>query len=674
MTGRQGRLGKTAVRAALALATAAAVALSVPTVAASPETDAYDAITAAWEAAGGDTSTLGAPQGEVHPAGAGFVQDFAGGKMFYTPETGARSLYGPVLDKYLSLGGPVDSDLGFPNINEVPGLASPDSRVATFSAADNPVIYWTPEHGAYVVRGAINAGWDKLGSSMGPLGVPVGDESYSGNVITQKFSGGQLSWDSQARSFTSVPPDLAGQLADVQVTDDPAAAIGRAWRATGGAAGTLGAKRGELYQVGDGLGQDFAEGKIFFSPATGAGAVAGEVLAKYESLGGPAGSDLGFPVGSETDGGPPDSRMSTFSADDQPVIFFAPETGAFVVRGAMKAAWDKLDGASGALGAPVGDQAVEGDQVSQKFTGGTVRWDRTSNTFSTEPPNLAKLLAGLQVPGMSEPSSVSTAGAADGPHWQWWWLAPAVVVLALLGAVPWALRRRQRHPAGAMSTRAGELSGLDADDEWSMAHSESDTTVRLPSRYSDLLSGAEAESDAAEHPEHPAPGPQWSEYLAGADDAEGFEEPAGSAAPEVPTGSDGSDGLDDADDIDTAPTRIPSETELGRGRHAVADHTDYAPDAGGVGYDHAADDVRIARDTHDAQFGAAGSTRDADSQPMMHLPLEDPYRAPEGYPVKANVGSGLYYTVDSELYDDTLAEIWFADEESARLNGFIKAR
>ena len=65
---------------------------------------------------------------------------------------------------------------------------------------------------------------------------------------------------------------------------------------------------------------------------------------------------------------------------------------------------------------------------------------------------------------------------------------------------------------------------------------------------------------------------------------------------------------------------------------------------------------------------------DVPGHPMMHLPLDDPYQAPEGYPVKANVGSGLYYTVDSALYDDTLAEIWFADEESARLNGFVKAR
>ncbi|HET9876755.1 MAG TPA: hypothetical protein VFQ37_13475, partial [Mycobacterium sp.] len=57
-----------------------------------------------------------------------------------------------------------------------------------------------------------------------------------------------------------------------------------------------------------------------------------------------------------------------------------------------------------------------------------------------------------------------------------------------------------------------------------------------------------------------------------------------------------------------------------------------------------------------------------------HLPLDDPYQSPEGYPVKANIASGLYYTAESALYDDTMAELWFASEEAAQLNGFIKAR
>ena len=80
-------------------------------------------------------------------------------------------MMGAVLDKYEALGGPAASDLGFPITSEVRGLAGPDSRVSTFSASDRPLIYWTADHGAFVVRGAINAAWDKLGSSGGALGV-----------------------------------------------------------------------------------------------------------------------------------------------------------------------------------------------------------------------------------------------------------------------------------------------------------------------------------------------------------------------------------------------------------------------------------------------------------------------------------------------------------------------
>ena len=194
------------------------------------------------------------------------------------------------------------------------------------------------------MRGAINAAWDKLGSSGGALGVPIGDETYDGELATQAFSGGKVSWNRLTKAFTTVPPDLASKLTDLQVPIDPTAAINMAWRAAGGPSGTLGAKQGDQYPVGgDGLAQNFDGGKIFFSPATGANAIESDVLAKYESLGGPGGN-LGFPIANEADGGlKPASRVSPFAAADKPVIFWTSDHGAFVVRGAIKAAWDKLD-------------------------------------------------------------------------------------------------------------------------------------------------------------------------------------------------------------------------------------------------------------------------------------------------------------------------------------------
>ena len=57
----------------------------------------------------------------------------------------------------------------------------------------------------------------------------------------------------------------------------------------------------------------------------------------------------------------------------------------------------------------------------------------------------------------------------------------------------------------------------------------------------------------------------------------------------------------------------------------------------------------------------------------LHLPLDDdPDAIPDGYPIKADTRSGLYWTPGSADYDEARAEIWFATEEIARTNGFVR--
>lgn len=622
---------------ALVAITAGAILLA-PIAAASPESDAEDAITAAWQDAGGDTSVLGAKQGGVYPVGDGFAQDFAGGKMFFTPGTGAKFLYGAVLDKYESLGGPADSTLGFPAINEVPGLASPDSRVSMFTASDKPVIFWTPDHGAYVVRGAMNAAWDKLGSSEGALGVPVGDETYDGEDATQSFTGGKVSWNRVTKVFSTVPPGLAQQLSGLQVPIDATAAIDMAWRAAGGPDGPLGAKQGAQDPVGNdaGLVQNFVGGKVYFSFGTGADAVEGAILDKYESLGGPIGSGLGFPIANEADGGISGSRVSTFSAADRPVIFWTSKHGAFVVHGAMKAAWDKLGGPTGKLGAPVEDETVYGDVVSQRFTGGKVAWDRVKNTFSTEPANLASSLSGLQVPGQKSPAnSAQPAGQAGPPwRWRWWWWLGVVPVLLLIATVALVARRRRRRagPAGPEPDHdvvAGYVAGPEVAQRWSTDAGKEPAAAAFSGAHEPL-----------QHPSPPEPDTARMASVA-LDERSPAEQAAGGADPFV---FDGAVEAENPDTVDTAPTRVVSGPEVRGGRHAAADV--------------------------DGESVAPQSV--PPSQPTIHLPLDDPNQPPDGYLVKGNASFGLYYTPGSDLYDDAFAEIWFASEDVARANGFTK--
>ncbi|BBX74169.1 hypothetical protein MSHI_20750 [Mycobacterium shinjukuense] len=730
----------TLVRRALVGIAAASVAalLVAPTAAASPIGDAENAMMAAWEKAGGDTSPLGARKGDVYPVGDGFALDFDGGRMFFTPATGAKYMYGPILDKYESLGGPAGSDLGFPTINEVPGLAGPDSRVSTFAASDNPVIFWTPDHGAFVVRGALNAAWDKLGSSGGVLGAPIGDETYDGEVASQKFSGGEISWNRKTKEFTTVPPGLADQLTDLQVAIDPTAAINMAWRAAGGAAGPLGAKKGDPYPIGgDGIAQDFVGGKVFFSPATGANAVEGDILQKYESLGGPVGSDLGFPIANESDGGiTPASRIAAFSAADKPVIFWTPDHGAFVVRGAIKAAWDKLKGPVGKLGAPVGDQTVDGDVVSQKFTGGTISWNRAKNTFTTEPANLAPLLSGLQVPGQNQPSTTAAAPPATKFTWHWWWLAAAgaavlLVVLAVL-AVVGLRRRRAAQPAAAHEPTHDDLGGYEegAEGHWPPHDDVDFGAENFPPSQSRPVERAAPDVGAAARVSWPrgagtaigvaeeVSGGGASDLLSGFDQGFGLEAEDSDAVDTTPIGwradiseavaaepfvpesvapeefapeafapeAVGPEAVPESAGLETAfpdtfyPGGVPSEAAGGdvviadaavpevrtTGRHAAAEPATYGEAAAAVPGHEAVPEA--------APPPAAAPGRRPAARPTIHLPLaDDPYRAPAGYPIKASARYGLYYTPGSALYHDTLAEIWFASEEAAQANGFVKA-
>lgn len=634
MSGERALLNTRFGRSAAAVLTAVAALVMAPSAAATPESDAADAINRAYDAGGGATGPIGPSDGGVYPIGGGFAQNYAGGKIFFTPETGAHIMGGAILQKYEALGGAAEGDLGFPTIDEGSGRVSPESRNTTFSAADKPVIFWTPETGAHVVRGAINAAWDKLGGSAGPLGVPTEDEVLRGDLVSQKFTGGELTWNRSAKEFTTVPPELAGQLAGLAVPEDATSAINAARRAAGGPLGPLGAKQGPQYSIGqDGAGQDFTGGKIFYTPATGANVVSGQVLKKYESVGGPQG-DLGFPTSNEDDGGlKTGSRVSTFSAEDKPVIFWTPDYGAFIVRGAMSAAWDKLGGAAGSLGPPVADQTEDGNVISQRFTGGEISWDKQTNKFSSQPANLAAGLSGLTVPGY-EPPEASSAAASDSKErsWftpSWWWLLAGIPLLVLVGLILAATLRNRG--------RGGDEDPLDDEFDVDTAHDASETEAVRPADSDEPARVRLAES----YKPSSSGGQGRDPFDEAGDDRDEFSE----LEPEP-------------DESDTAPTPIPSESDADSGRHA-ATQLDEPPEDPPEFVAAPADEV----DAGDAP----------QAQTAIRLALDDPYQAPPGYPIKADTKSGIYWVPESDLYDHIPAEVYFVNEEFARANGFVRA-
>lgn len=682
MTGPPTVRGAAIRRASACLAMLVAALVVAPVAAATPEGDADAAITIAWQAAGGQAGPLGAKDGGVYAAGAGFGQNVAGGRIYFTPDTGAHVMQGAILDKYLQLGGPADGDLGFPNIDEGGGKA-PGSRNTTFSAADRPVIFWTPDTGAHVVRGAINAAWDKLGGSGGALGVPVDDETYDGDVVSQAFASGRVSWDHRTKAFTTTPPELADQLVGLVIPGDVTTAINAARRAAGGPLGPLGAADGGQYKVGaDGVAQNFAGGKIFYSPATGASVVTGQILAKYDSLSGPDG-ELGLPTGSETDGGLDRSRVVTFGATDQPVIFWTPDYGAVVVRGAMNAAWAKLGGATGQLGAPTSDQVQNGDVITQTFAGGAISWDQATKKFSTEPPSLASSLSDLQVPGVEVPKNPAKGQASPasdgGTKWYTWRksylvfaIAAAIVLVAI--ALAFALLLFSRRRKRARSAQADHYDdGYDSypgvdddDDDYDEERAYSDDRAYRDDRDDRAHeSGPIPVGDRSDY----APVSAWATPIAQGRDDNGLDPapkaepdappstppppppPAPSASPKPLVSAPFNAFAENEDVVDTAPTYVESEVDENWAPPSV--HPS-GPSSGR----HAAIQLDVPTP--------------APTLTSLRLAQEDPYDAPKGYPIKADTRTGLYWTPDSSRYGVARAEIWFASEEFALTNGFTK--
>ena len=306
----------------------------------------------------------------------GFGQNFAGGKIFFTPATGAHIMTGAILEKYESLGGPADSDLGFPTIDEGAGRA-PDSRNTTFSAADKPVIFWTPDTGARVVRGPINAAWDKLGGSRDRSACRPRTRRTAATSSRRSSPAARCPTTRRPRSSPRCRPIWPGSCRASRSRTTRRRPSTRRGAPPGERWARSAPHRVRRITIGrDGLGQNFAGGKIFYSPETGANVVTGQVLAKYESVGGPEG-DLGFPTSNEVDGG-----LATEQPDEQ--LRRQGQAGhlldARLRRGHRARRDERRHGRSsaaptGALGAPMADQTENGDVITQRFSGGVISWD-----------------------------------------------------------------------------------------------------------------------------------------------------------------------------------------------------------------------------------------------------------------------------------------------------------
>ncbi|GAA5108731.1 LGFP repeat-containing protein [Nocardia iowensis] len=191
---------------------AAGLLAAAPAAVAEPSSEAISAIDAHHTQFGGEGSFLGAPLGPATDIAGGAERAYQGGVIYYSPDTGAKAMYGVILDKYKSLGGPASS-LGFP-INDETDAGDGVGRFNDFAEPGGAAIYWKPETGASVLKGKVLAAWRESGGVNGPFGYPRSDMTVENGVEKAAFegpAGTEIRW-SENDGTTTMPPELAAAL------------------------------------------------------------------------------------------------------------------------------------------------------------------------------------------------------------------------------------------------------------------------------------------------------------------------------------------------------------------------------------------------------------------------------------------------------------------------------
>ena len=126
----------------------------------------------------------------VTPDGRGWYQHFQNGSIYYTKEHGAFEIHGAIREKWAALGWEAGF-LGFPLTDE---STTPDT-VGRYSHFEGGSIYWTPGTGAFEVHGDIRARYAQLGWERSFLGYPTSDEHEGpGGTRVSDFQNGQIGW------------------------------------------------------------------------------------------------------------------------------------------------------------------------------------------------------------------------------------------------------------------------------------------------------------------------------------------------------------------------------------------------------------------------------------------------------------------------------------------------
>jgi hypothetical protein len=140
-----------------------------------------------WYATGGATGPVGLPVTNELPATGGAWHAFEFGRIYWSPGTGAHWIRGSILQAWVgrnSENGP----LGYPTSDE--GQASGGA----WHAFQGGRIYWSPGTGAHWIRGAVLQAWAGTGAEKGSLGYPTDNELRATGGAWHPFQKGRVYW------------------------------------------------------------------------------------------------------------------------------------------------------------------------------------------------------------------------------------------------------------------------------------------------------------------------------------------------------------------------------------------------------------------------------------------------------------------------------------------------
>ncbi|WP_051166297.1 nucleoside hydrolase [Amycolatopsis orientalis] len=235
--------------------------------------------------------------------------------------------------------------------------------------------------------------WDPIAmydAGIGHNGL-FADNPDPGSVLVAADGGDK--WDTTAvkpqhylvasASASQIGTALESLMDQLPVQPPPADPIVAHYDQLGGAGSFLGKPAGNEYvPTSGGKAQDYEHGSIYWTQASGAHEVHGDILAKYRQYGGPA-SVLGYPTTDET--GAPDGvgRYNHFTGTGGASIYWTPTTGAHAIYGAIRAKWVALGSERSPLGYPVTDETGTPDGKGRynhfsRADGGSIYWTATT--------------------------------------------------------------------------------------------------------------------------------------------------------------------------------------------------------------------------------------------------------------------------------------------------------